>query len=500
MAQWIAAHPLHPMRGTIFWGDDPDTYDGVNQPHLYFYAMAAWGSLFGWSEIAMHSLMALCALAAIALTYRLAQRIVPQHAALATCLVAASPAFVVDQNTMVDVPALALWLAFFAILLDRPDDCGRDRRRYLLAGLACGAAILVKYTGLVLLPALALDGALRRRPAAGYGMAVAIGIVLLWCAFNYWDYGGIHMFTRMDARGFANVLDPRKWVLCLGAATPFAFALMGAWLWRSDAPLRCAAALALCLGVALLLVIVGGSLMGMESTAVSDAAFVAFFIASGTLSILLALLGLPRLRSASAERWMLVYWTAGAAAFIVLFAPFIAMRHVLLALPAVVLLGLAALPAREAAGWKVAAVLTAFISTSVVASADRWYAGIYRDEAKRLRDALPPSAHVWTTGHWGWQWYAERSGMTEIVPGQSKLRAGDFIVYPVRVHRQPLPPNVSVVEVNSVPVLPSNWVRAFASPNAGFYATSGFGQLPYAVRREPMETFHVLRVEKVGNR
>jgi hypothetical protein len=238
----------------------------------------------------------------------------------------------------------------------------------------------------------------------------------------------------------------------------------------------------------------------MESTAVSDAAFVAFFIASGTLSILLALLGLPRLRPASAERWMLVYWTAGAAAFIVLFAPFIAMRHVLLALPAVVLLGLAALPAREAAGWKVAAVLTAFISTSVVASADRWYAGIYRDEAKRLRDALPPSAHVWTTGHWGWQWYAERSGMTEIVPGQSKLRAGDFIVYPVGVHRQPLPPNVSVVEVNSVPVLPSNWVRAFASPNAGFYATSGFGQLPYAVRREPMETFHVLRVEKVGNR
>jgi hypothetical protein len=90
--------------------------------------------------------------------------------------------------------------------------------------------------------------------------------------------------------------------------------------------------------------------------------------------------------------------------------------------------------------------------------------------------------------------------MTDIVPGQSTLGYGDFIVYPVRVHRQPLPPDISVVEVDSIPVSPTNWIRAFASPNAGFYATSGFGQLPYAVRREPMETFHVLRVEKAANR
>lgn len=90
--------------------------------------------------------------------------------------------------------------------------------------------------------------------------------------------------------------------------------------------------------------------------------------------------------------------------------------------------------------------------------------------------------------------------MTEIVPGQSMPAYGDFIVYPVRVHRQPLPADISVVEVQSIPVSPTNWVHAFASPNAGFYATSGFGQLPYAVRREPLETFHVLRVEQSSNR
>jgi 4-amino-4-deoxy-L-arabinose transferase-like glycosyltransferase len=501
MAQWIAGHPLHPMRGRVFWGDEIAPIDGVNQPHLYFYAMAAWGSLFGWNEVSMHSLLALFALAAIVLMHRLAEIIVPEKASLATCLVVASPAFVVDQNTMVDVPALALWLGFFAILLARRDEAGSDRLRYVGAGLVCGAAILTKYTSLVLLPALVLDGVLRRRPVAWHGVAVAIAIVLLWSGFNYWDYGGIHMLTRTDARGFWNVLDPRKWILCLGAAAPFAFALAGAWLQRSGLRLRWLATLGLCAGVAAFLAIIGGALHGLVTTQTSDTAFAAFFIASGSIALALAILGLPRrdvpMRRPVIARWILAYWAAGAAAFIVLLAPFIAMRHVLLALPAVVLLALAAIPRRPPTGWTVAAVLTAFLSTSVVASADRWYAGLYRDEAKRLRDALPASARVWTTGHWGWQWYAEKNGMMELVPGESHPAVDDFIVYPERVHRQPLPANIVDATVETVPIAPSNGVRTFASPNAGFYATSAFEQLPWAVRRDPIEIFHVLRVETV---
>jgi len=500
MAQWIAVHPLHPMRGTVFWGDEIATIDGVNQPHLYFYAMAAWGSLFGWDEMSMHSLMALFVLAAIALMHRLAEIVVPDKAGLATCFVVASPAFVVGQNTMVDVPALTLWLAFFVILLGREEGRENDRLRYAGAGLACGAAILIKYTGLVLLPALVLDGVLRRRSAAWYGFAVALAIVLLWSAFNYWDYGGIHMLTRKDARDSWDVLDPRKWVLCLGASAPFAFALAGAWLQPKN-PLGRAAALALGACAAAFLALVVASVRGMVSADVSDTAFVAFFIASGSIALVLAVLGLPRrneaMRPPVVARWMLAYWVLAAAAFIVLLAPFVAMRHVLLALPAVVLLALAGIPGRPSGAWTAAAVITAFLSTSVVASADRWYAGIYRDEAKRLREALPASARVWTTGHWGWQWYAAKNGMMQIIPAQSRLAAGDFIVYPVRVHHLPLPANVVAATVDAIPIAPTNWVRTFASPNAGFYATSEFEQLPWPVRRDPIETFHVLRVEAV---
>jgi len=502
MAQWIAAHPLHPMQGMVFWFEEgPASVVAVNQPHLYLYAMAGWGSIFGWNEIPMHALMALATLACIVLMYRLARAVLPEMAPLATVLVGAGPAFVVGQNTMIDIPALALCLLFFVILLEARQQSGPERIRYVLAGLVCGAAILTKYTSLVLFPALILDGWLRRRREAAYGVAAAAAIVLLWCGFNYWDYGGIHMLTRMDAQGFTNVLDPRKWILCLGASAPATFALAGAWLASRKRSLPRLAFALLALGVAVFLALVVALSLGFFDAGVSTAVFATFFLASGSLLCGLALLALPRPfatpDTGTIAHWLLAYWAAGGAAFIILLAPFVAMRHVLFALPAFVLLALAALRGRMGPGWATVALVTTFLSTSVVASADRWYAGIYRDEARRLRESLPASARVWTIGHWGWQWYAQRNGMNEILPGNSHPAVGDFIVYPERVHSQPLPADIALTVVREVAVAPTNWIRAFAAPNAGFYATTEFTQLPWAVRRGPIDIFRVLRVDAV---
>jgi 4-amino-4-deoxy-L-arabinose transferase-like glycosyltransferase len=498
IAQWIAGHPLHPMRGTLFWGDTPVSIQLVNQPHLYFYLMALWGRVFGWSEVAMHSLMALCALAAIALMHRLARIVVPDGALLATALVATSPVFVVGQNTMVDVPVLTLWLLFFVILLVPRESRERDASRYLAAGVVCGAAILVKYTSLVLIPALVIDGLLRRRPSAAYGVLAAVIIVIAWCAFNYWDYGGVHMLTRVAVNGGWHVLDPSLWLLCLGATAPFSFPLAAASI---QGPSRFARVAAVLLWITFLaaLALIIASTVGTIGRTASDAAFVALFLTSGATLIALAGRGVLRARvsapASSIAKPMLAYWSLSALVFVVLFAPFVAMRHVLLALPPLVLLAIMAIPPRARRRAGIVAVATTLVLTSIVASADRWYARIYRDEAKRLREMLPASANVWTVGHWGWQWYARQNDMKEFVPGESLLAAGDFIVYPEHVHRQPLPSNLAITNLRTVTITPDNWVRAFAGPHAGFYATLSFEQLPWAVRRDPIEIFHILRVE-----
>src|SRR5262249_13366817 len=46
---------------------------------------------------------------------------------------------------------------------------------------------------------------------------------------------------------------------------------------------------------------------------------------------------------------------------------------------------------------------------------------------------------VWYAGHWGFQFYAERAGMKPVVPGESRLRQGDWLVLPdERIHQPSL--------------------------------------------------------------
>jgi len=47
----------------------------------------------------------------------------------------------------------------------------------------------------------------------------------------------------------------------------------------------------------------------------------------------------------------------------------------------------------------------------------------------RQRD---PQATVWYVGHWGFQHYAERAGMKPVIPDQSYLQKGDWLVVPDR--------------------------------------------------------------------
>jgi hypothetical protein len=51
-------------------------------------------------------------------------------------------------------------------------------------------------------------------------------------------------------------------------------------------------------------------------------------------------------------------------------------------------------------------------------------------------DHRPGRATVWYLGHWGFQFYAEAHGMRPVVPGESRLRRGDWLVAPEGVSTQ----------------------------------------------------------------
>ena len=52
------------------------------------------------------------------------------------------------------------------------------------------------------------------------------------------------------------------------------------------------------------------------------------------------------------------------------------------------------------------------------------------ETAKELEQlgADPRSETVWFLGHWGFQFYAEGAGMRPVIPGQSRLEEGDWLL------------------------------------------------------------------------
>ena len=229
IANWIAEHPLHPMSGTMPYAGVDEPIHSLNQPPLYFYLLAVWGSLFGYGEATMHALQALFSLAATLLFYRIAQRLVPANALWLTAMLILGPSVVVEQNLMVDVPLLSLWLLFFyALILGTDSDVQGQRRRFLVAALACSAAVLVKYSGLTLIPILIVVIVYERRWRFIWAALVPVAALAAWSLFNYLDYGGIHIAER-PARifrysNFGFFLPLFRFVslmVTLGAITPF---------------------------------------------------------------------------------------------------------------------------------------------------------------------------------------------------------------------------------------------------------------------------------------
>jgi hypothetical protein len=518
IARWIAAHPLHPMSGMLNWSGVVEPIHRTNQPHLYFYLMAAWAGVLGWGEHAMHALQALFALAAILAFHRLVRRLVPDQALLLTALLALGPGFVVNQNTMVEIPQAAMWIGCYAALIARRGP--PTAARYLLAAGLASAALLTKYTAILLLPALLLDAGLRGtmpiRRRLGLLAIAALPLVVLagWSLFNWIDYGGVHILQRDVATGGDRWRQMTErgvtWLLCLGVVAPFAAlfaaaALRATW-WRTAlgrtalgptarlAPLAFAGLAALVLLAAAFL----AGLVGERSAALGlKAVALLIGVVMAALAAVASVAAITRAgdRDARLDAVLLGYWGWSAAAFVILLAPFMATRHVLVSLPPFLLLATMLLAPWFTRRLAMAGVAATMALTAALGSADNWYAGAYRDAARQVRAALPADATVWFTGHWGWQWYAEQAGMRPLALSDPQFGPGDFVVERSRQDPPAVPSGLSLQEQSRLPITPPCCAPYLVTEAAGFYESSPW-HLPWSLSRKPIEEIVVYRVAR----
>ncbi|MGE5048421.1 MAG: hypothetical protein ACM3PC_07650, partial [Deltaproteobacteria bacterium] len=220
----------------------------------------------------------------------------------------------------------------------------------------------------------------------------------------------------------------------------------------------------------------------------TDAVLRGLFFANG---LFLALVARRAIREGGEDTAVLATWAASALLLAVFVAPFPAARHVMLALPALLLLVARAFPPAPVAA-RAALVTTAALGAALAIS-DWRRADVYRDEAQ----TIPSPSTTWTVGHWGWQWYATQQGLREYAPGQSRLAAGDVLVAPQSIHRQRFSPEdapmLRPVATRTVPATALDLLRT-VTPAGGLYYY--WAAVPWTVRSGPVETFRYYQVVK----
>lgn len=498
ITQAILDNPLHPMQGQVNWDEDtaqPAFY--LNQPHLLFYIFALWILIFGHSILGLHILMALITSITILFFYLTARLLVNRHALLLTSLFSLGPSFLPGQNLMVDVPLLATWLIFFWSIFSASQ--GQKNKYYLISAMAVAAACLIKYTSLVLLPIFLFVFIIRRQWSFFGYFLIPILALCLWSLFNYFDYGKIHILGRsvktFDQKDYIfRIID---WLAGLGSIASF----LPVFLFQSNEK-----RLRIWLFTAVLILSTVFFFVSHHKSSLSVAALWALFFGSGVLTILLTCVSFVRGVKSSIKKedklrlernLILLLWILGAFSFIILFTPFMAIRHILLAIPAVILL--LAYNLNDSLNIKAiqsGLILTVLLGMSLGIS-DYFYADIYRKYADVISKEVPHNIRVWDAGHWGWQWYASKAGMLQYDKEHTKFNQGDYLIVSSLLDYKDIPSKhkkylKKLFEVN----VKSNiltWFRTMSiNPWGGYYNFSFQNRsLPWRFSNDVLDTFSV---------
>jgi hypothetical protein len=497
-AQWIIQEPRHPMSGKINWDQNTGQFHLLNQPHLYFYLLAIWGGLWGFDEVKMHILQSLFTMACILFIYLIAKEVIRSRALFLTALLTLSPAFVVGQNLMVDIPLLSFWLAFFWVIIN--PQVKSERRRFVSAGLIAGCACLIKYSSLPLIAVMLLYIIIRRQFHLIWTIGIPVLMLILWSYWNYIDYGSIHIFARQSHPfSWRTIVQMGlAWLVCLGSILPYSLIYFRIfWHIKHTSNLIVLKYLILTSTV----MIISWLYVRNIDVPTIERLFLFLFLGNGitvTLMLLRSFWGiLGAMCTKEQQPILLLYlWSGFGTVFIILFTPFMATRHVLLVIVPISLL-LAHFIDTPSFAWRAIMLLLTAALTLALGISDRVWANFYREKAALIRNELPSEANVYFTGHWGWQWYAEQNGMKQLEALSPQIQPGDYLVYPEGIHQQTLekiPPALRLKIVKKY-TEPYSVFTFFSTRDGARFYSSSFLKSPWIVTYNPIDPIIVYRIE-----
>jgi hypothetical protein len=491
VAKWLIHHPFSPMSGTVNWYNDPEPFSNANQPPLYFYIIALWGRLFGFSEVALHTMQSIFTFGCIWFFHNIAKQFTQRHIWLLTILFAFNPAFIVNQNLMTDIPLLSVLLAFMYTL------CSSGWRyepgRYITASLLLSAGLLIKYSLLPLALVLVFAIVYRKQYKHLLVLLIPIFVLVLWSMWNYHEFGAIHMLHRGGAFSFDKTITrAQSLLLCFGAVSIIpVFLLHG--MFRSSRITMAVVILSSLFVPVLALLVYRGIVSEDRSLNLLQYAFLlngALLVPAILYSLFAYVSQKAQVETKNAQMPVVYFWLLAVVTFIIGFAPFIATRHALLILPAILLVTVP-LWDKVSTSLRSLGMAGTILSGIILGVSDWQFADFYRRAANDIKMHVG-SGKVWSAGHWGWQWYCSRNNIEPLGLTTSGIKDGDYIVAPYHTSRQ----DIHLLHLTRVQAFgyPPSMLSFFSvGRHAGMYATTPY-EIPWDFSASSVDSVVIYRV------
>jgi hypothetical protein len=431
-AEHLARRPLDPYGFNIFWYEYPEPANAVLAPPVLLYWWSLAIRLFGQQVFLWKLWLLPFCLAFTFALLSLFKRFAPGMEGPLLWLAVLSPTFLPSLNLMPDVPALALALAALGLFLYAVDR--NSYRLAIVAGLFAALSMQTKYTAFTAPVVMLAASLFHRRPGLGALALLTAGLTFTaWETFVSYQQGASHFVVALSLG------DPIRRIYSAGLTIPLT---------------TCVGGVASALGLLALVALEVRCWLVLPSVAVVIGAYVGMalgiwhkpepvFLGLGCFVWSVMALVIWRLiRRSNQTDWLLgpafflVVWLAIELVAYYTISPFPAVRRVM-----GIVVVLTILTGRLTAGtimarsrrwliWLVVAIGVAL--GSGFAALDWWEARVRQlaaiEAGERIHRYDPEHRPIWFTGHWGFQYYAERAGMMPLVADESPLRAGDWVV------------------------------------------------------------------------
>ncbi len=449
VARQIASRPLDPYGFQQFWYDYPQPANEVLAPPVLPYWLGLGIRLLGERPVLLKLWLLPIALLFCYSTRQLLQRFARGSETPLLVGIAFSPSVLPAFDFMLDIPTLAIGATAVAIFLDALD---RDSWPHVvLAGLLGGLAIQTKYTGGIISPVLLAASLIRGRPLKGLAAnAISAAIFIGWEGFTRWKYGESHFLFALNSSG-SDVIARLKTLL------KAAVTLQG----TLSPPLVLLAVVTLIKRRWIAPVLSGLIVFGLMVLALTPdtrdsswhpdyaqpgigvRAFIEWpwGLAAVAAVAIVAIRLVVRWRRGSIRfklRWPLAFlliWLSIEWAGYLVMTPFPASRR-LLGIEFVSTLLVAYLASRACRGATGRQRLWTAIVPGVclglffelVDISNTWLEPQAVDAAADWIEQQHASGKIWYTGHWGFQYAAERHGFLPLAAGYTELHEGDCLI------------------------------------------------------------------------